>query len=111
MHLMQDENKILKEGQVVFQRKFEDIYENHILIAKHDGMNSANTNQHEEDDQKQEFKIMNNMQDEVRKLHFQLSQKDQVINKLKSLVKKRQSEVEEEGADIDKADEDLERII
>jgi len=34
-----------------------------------------------------------------------------VINKLKSLVKKRQSEVEEEGADIDKADEDLERII
>lgn len=36
INLLRDENKILKDGQEVFQRKFEDIYENHILIAKSD---------------------------------------------------------------------------
>jgi len=33
---------------------------------------------------------MGNMQEEVRKLHFQLSQKDQIIHKLKVLASKRQ---------------------
>ena len=49
INLLKDENKVLKDGQEVFQRKFADIYENHILIAKGDNSNK-NTNQHEEDE-------------------------------------------------------------
>lgn len=33
---MRDENKIIKEGQENMNKRLEDIYENHILIAKHD---------------------------------------------------------------------------
>ena len=35
-NLLKDENKILKEAQEMFQRKFDHIYENNILIAKNE---------------------------------------------------------------------------
>jgi hypothetical protein len=34
MDLLRNENKILMERQEANQKKFEDIYENHILISK-----------------------------------------------------------------------------
>jgi len=34
LNLLRDENRILKESQESMQRKFDDIYENNILIAK-----------------------------------------------------------------------------
>lgn len=50
------------------QRKFDDIYENHILIAKQG--ESRNTHHQEEEEQKAEIKAMSNIQEEIRKLHF-----------------------------------------
>lgn len=82
--LLKDENKILKESQENMNKRLEDIYENHILIAKYD--HQRNTNLQEEEEQKAEYKAMNNIQDEVRKLHIQLQQKDAVINQLKQLA-------------------------
>jgi hypothetical protein len=35
INLLKDENTILKEGQENMNKRLEDIYENHILIAKH----------------------------------------------------------------------------
>ena len=36
---------------------------------------------------------MNNIQEEVRKLHLQLSQKDAIINQLKVLYKKKDASI------------------
>lgn len=57
--LLKDENKILKESQENMNKRLEDIYENHILIAKYD--HQRNTNLQEEEDQKAEYKAMNNI--------------------------------------------------
>lgn len=52
-NLLKDENMILKEAQIVHQKKFEDIYENHILIAK--SGDSKKSHHDEEEEQKQGF--------------------------------------------------------
>lgn len=71
-NLLRDENNILKESQENMQRKFDDIYENNILIAKQ-GESKSHYIHEEEKEQKQELKAMTNIQEEIRKLHFQLS--------------------------------------
>ena len=42
MNLLKDENKIMREGTEIMQRKIDNIYENHILIAKEGGGASGN---------------------------------------------------------------------
>jgi len=66
--LLKDENKMLKDARDVFQDKLDDVYRNHILISKQDGNSSKPS--HEEEELRHEFKAMDNIQEEVRKLHF-----------------------------------------
>jgi len=44
---------------------------------------------------------MSNVQEEIRKLHFQLKQKDSIIEQLKQVIKK--SNPDEEGEDAEVA--------
>ena len=70
MNQMRDEIKILKEGNDMFQSKVDNIYKNNILIPKKDdGSKKQNT---EEKKDQEENVFITNMQEEVRKLHFQL---------------------------------------
>ena len=66
MACLTDENKILREGADVRQRKIDHIYEHHILIPKEGG----GQNQHEESEHREQSAFMKNIQEEVRKLHF-----------------------------------------
>jgi hypothetical protein len=59
MNLLRDETKILKDNQENMQRKFDDIYENHILIAKQG--ESKNMYHHEEEEQKSENRAIKNI--------------------------------------------------
>ena len=65
-NLLKDENRIMREGTEVMQRKIDHIYEHHILIAKEGG----GQNQAEENEHKEQSAFMKNIQEEVRKLHF-----------------------------------------
>jgi len=60
------------------------IYNNNILIPK-EGKDDEEI-QRDEKNQKDQF--VDNIQEEVRKLHYQLQSKDKVINELKSYIKK-----------------------
>lgn len=60
LKLLRDENAILKESQENMQRKFDDIYENNILIAKQGG-DSKNFHHAEEEEQKAEIRAMKNI--------------------------------------------------
>ena len=53
---------------------------------------------------------MNNIQEEVRKLHIQLNQKDQIINQLKVLYKKKEAGSVDDTMAEDQADLELEKI-
>ena len=70
----------------MLQKKIDQIYNNNILIPKEGKDNEAQ----ERDDQNQKQEFMNNIQEEVRKLHYQLQGKDQIINQLKQLIHKNQ---------------------
>ena len=67
--------KIQKEANDMLQKKIDQIYNSNILIPKEGKDNEAQ--ERDEQNQKQEF--MNNIQEEVRKLHYQLQNKDQTI--------------------------------
>lgn len=105
--LLQDENKILKDGQEMFQRKFDRIYEDNILIPKNE-KGSKNLNAGEGEQQRDQYEQMNNISEEVRKLHLQKSQKDAVIHKLKTYVKKISIE---NGIDEEEAERELENYL
>ena len=70
----------------MFQRKFDNIYENNILIAKSDS-GSSNQNSAEGEQQRNQNAALANIQEEIRKLHGEKSQKDNIIHKLKAYVK------------------------
>ena len=86
MNLLKGENRIINESKDMLQKKIDHIYENNILINK-EGKSSSN--KEEEEQSKEQSTFMNNIQEEVRKLHFQLKQKDSIINKLTKLVEKK----------------------
>ena len=71
--------KIHKEANDMLQKKIDQLYNNNILIPKEGKDSEAQ----EKDDQNQKQEFMNNIQEEVRKLHYQLQGKDQIINQLK----------------------------
>lgn len=83
-NLVKDQMKIQKEASDMLQKKIDQIYKHNILIPKEGKDNEAQ----ERDDQNQKNEFMNNIQEEVRKLHYQLQNKDQTINQLKQLIKK-----------------------
>jgi hypothetical protein len=51
---------------------------------------------------------MNNIQEEVRKLHFQLKQKDTIINKLTKLIEKKE---DDEYGNQDDSKAEVDKII
>ena len=59
----------MTEGKDAVQRKIDNIYDNHILIAKEGG--GAMNSQGKQDMDEQNI-FMSNIQEEVRKLHLQL---------------------------------------
>lgn len=59
----------------MLQKKIDQIYNHNILIPKEGKDNEAQ----ERDDKNQKQEFMNNIQEEVRKLHYQLQSKDQTI--------------------------------
>ena len=63
----------------MLQKKIDQLYNNNILIPKEGKDSEAQ----EKDDQNQKREFMDNIQEEVRKLHYQLQGKDQIINQLK----------------------------
>ena len=69
MNLLKGENRIVSESKEMLQKKIDHIYENNILINK-EGKSSSN--KEEEEQNKEQSTFMNNIQEEVRKLHFQL---------------------------------------
>jgi len=68
----------------MLSKKIDHIYNNNILIPK-EGKDDEE-NQREEKNTKDVF--VDNIQEEVRKLHYQIQSKDKVINELKSFIKK-----------------------
>ena len=74
-NLVRDQMKIQKEANDMLQKKIDQIYNHNILIPKEGKDNEAQ----ERDDKNQKQEFMNNIQEEVRKLHYQLQSKDQTI--------------------------------
>ena len=69
MNLLKGENRIINESKDMLKKKIDHILENNILINK-EGKSSSN--KEEEEQNKEQNAFMNNIQEEVRKLHFQL---------------------------------------
>ena len=67
MNLLKGENRIINESKDMLQKKIDHIYESNILINK-EGKSSSN--KEEEEQNKEQSTFMNNIQEEVRKLHF-----------------------------------------
>lgn len=67
-NLLLDEKKIMMETKDMLQKKIDDIYDNNILIAR-DG---DKPHQKVDDDSRKESKQMENIHEEIRKLHFQV---------------------------------------
>lgn len=89
MNLLKDEQELMKKGTDMMQRKIDNIYENNILIPKESNGNpNSRTNVEEGNEHREQSAFMNNMQEEVRRLHYKLESKDAVINKLKSRIQK-----------------------
>ena len=72
----------------MLEKKLEQLHNNNILIPK-EGKDDEEI-ERDEENQKQQF--ITNIQEEVRKLHYQLQAKDQVINQLKQYISKNQGE-------------------
>lgn len=71
--LLADEKKLMIETKDRLQQKLDDYNENYIIIPRSSDKPGIKI---EED---QESKNMDNIHEEIRKLHFQIKQKDQVI--------------------------------
>ena len=69
MNLLKGENRIINESKDMLKKKIDHILENNILINK-EGKSSSN--KEEEEQNKEQNAFMNNIKEEVRKLHFQL---------------------------------------
>lgn len=74
--------KIQKEANDMLQKKIDQIYSHNIIIPK----DSKDNDDQEQDDFKSKSEFVENIQEEVRKLHYQLQNKDQTINQLKQLI-------------------------
>lgn len=85
IEILVGENQQLKEANEKLLQKISFIQDNHILIPTKEGHRVA---QEKSDDSK--------LQDEVRRLHFQLKQKDAVIDKFKSMLEARGSAQEDD---------------
>ena len=107
MNLLKGENRIVSESKEMLQKKIDHIYENNILINK-EGKSSSN--KEEEEQNKEQSTFMNNIQEEVRKLHFQLKQKDTIINKLTKLVEKK-GENDNEYGNEDDSKAEIDKIL
>lgn len=68
----------------MLQKKIDQIYSHNIIIPK----DSKDDDDQEKDDFKNKSEFVENIQEEVRKLHYQLQNKDQTINQLKQLIQK-----------------------
>lgn len=79
----------------MLQKKLEHIYNNNILIPKE----GKDDEEIERQDKNQKDQFVDNIQEEVRKLHYQLQSKDKIINELKSFIKKGSNA--EDGEPID----------
>ena len=107
MNLLKGENRIINETKEMLQKKIDHIYENNILINK-EGKSSSN--KEEELQNKEQSAFMNNVQEEVRKLHFQLKQKDTIINKLTKLIEKK-TEGDDEYGNEDGSQLEVDKIL
>ena len=67
--------KIQKEANDMLQKKIDQIYSHNIIIPK-EGKDNEDM---EKDEFKSKSEFVDNIQEEVRKLHYQLQNKDQVI--------------------------------
>ena len=95
------------ETKDMLQKKIDDIYDNNILIAR-DG---DKPHQKNDDDSRKESKQMENIHEEIRKLHFQVKQKDTIIHQLKQYIKKNNDLVGDE-IDVDRAgDPEIDKIL
>ena len=68
----------------MLQKKIDQIYSHNIIIPK----DSKDTDDMEQSDLKNKSEFVENIQEEVRKLHYQLQNKDQTINQLRQLIQK-----------------------
>lgn len=92
------------------QRKIEHIYDNNILIPKEDGGNKLN--EADKIEQNEENLKFNNIQEEIRKLHFQLKQKDQLVNSLKAFCERKNNEEKDDFGDGgEESKQELENIL
>jgi len=79
----------------MLSKKIDHIYNNNILIPK-EGKDDEE-NQREEKNTKDVF--VDNIQEEVRKLHYQIQSKDKVISELKSFIKKSKNDEDNNSND------------
>ena len=68
----------------MLQTKIDQIYSHNIIIPK----DSKDKEDEEQDEFKSKSEFVDNIQEEVRKLHYQLQNKDQTIVSLKQLISK-----------------------
>eukprot|EP00347_Sterkiella_histriomuscorum_P007099 403350261 len=80
VEIMSSENTQIKESYDKLMAKLQFIQENHILIPK-DGKRQAMEESPKVSASDEDY--LNNLQDEVRKLHFQVKNKESLIEKLK----------------------------
>ena len=106
-NLLLDEKKIMMETKDMLQKKIDDIYDNNILIAR-DG---DKPHQQIDDDARKETKQMENIHEEIRKLHFQVKQKDTIIHQLKQYIQKNK-DLDAEEIDVDRVgDPEIDKIL
>lgn len=68
----------------MLQKKIDQIYSHNIIIPK----DTKDNDDQERDDFKNKSVFVDNIQEEVRKLHYQLQNKDKVIVDLRQLIQK-----------------------
>lgn len=82
IEILTGESKQIKESYDKLLAKLTNIQDNHIIIPKESNYYGTDDRLISTSDEQ----YLNNLQDEVRKLHFQLKQKDSIIDKLKQTV-------------------------
>ena len=82
MQRQADELKVVKLANETYQKKIAAIYDNNIIIAKERSSEDPAAEAQQSDP-------LLHIQEEVRALHYQIQQKDEMINQMKHLVSKR----------------------
>mmetsp|Transcript_28516 Transcript_28516/g.27488 ORF Transcript_28516/g.27488 Transcript_28516/m.27488 type:complete len:172 (+) Transcript_28516:1102-1617(+) len=99
MEILNEENSNVKESYEKLLSKLTYIQENNILIPKDGAKRGGNMKGDDQQKMVGDEDYLSNLQEEVRKLHYQLKQKDVIIEKMKGVFNEPRINVDEGESD------------